>query len=67
MQNAQAMIGGMYQWQPGQDINVVLDRDGKEIIIETVLTQSFTMSNKLVESENATAIQIETRQSWLKG
>jgi predicted metalloprotease with PDZ domain len=67
MQNAQAMIGGMYQWQPGQDINVVLDRDGKEMIIETVLTQSFTMSNKLVESENATAIQIETRQSWLKG
>ncbi|WP_028871283.1 peptidase M61 [Psychroserpens burtonensis] len=67
MQNAQAMIGGMYQWQPGQEINVVLDRDGKEIIIKTALTQSFTMAKKLVESENATAKQIETRKAWLKG
>jgi predicted metalloprotease with PDZ domain len=65
--NARAMIGGMYQWKPGQGINVVLNRDGKEIVIEAILTQSYTMAEKLEEVENATAKQIEIRNAWLKG
>ncbi|WP_040278570.1 M61 family metallopeptidase [Psychroserpens damuponensis] len=65
--NAQAVIGAMYQWAPGQDITVVLDRDGSEVVIETTLTQAYTMVVKLVEMENATAKQIELRKAWLKG
>nr|WP_321223868.1 peptidase M61 [uncultured Psychroserpens sp.] len=65
--NAQAMIGSMYQWKPGQGINVVLEREGKEIVIEAVLTQSYTMAKKIVEAETATAKQIEIRKAWLKG
>jgi predicted metalloprotease with PDZ domain len=67
MQNAQAMLGAMYQWQPGQDINVVIDRDGKDVIIKTALTKSYTMAEKLTEKENTTAKQIELRKAWLKG
>jgi hypothetical protein len=57
----------MYQWQPGQDINVVLDRDGKDVIVKTTLTQSYITVNKLVENENATDAQVELRKAWLKG
>ncbi|MEM5566239.1 peptidase M61 [Psychroserpens sp. AS72] len=65
--NAQAMLGAMYQWEPGQEINVVLDRDGKDIVVITTLTQSYTMVIKLVEADNATAKQEELRKAWLKG
>ncbi len=67
MVNAQAMIGAMYQWQPGQEINVLLDRDGKEVVVKTALTQSYTTAKKLVEMEDATPKQIEVRKAWLKG
>mgnify|MGYP000683642349 CR=1 FL=1 len=67
MQNAQAMLGAMYQWKPGQGINVVLDRDGKEVVIEAILTQSYTMAKKLVEAEGATTKQVDVRNAWLKG
>ncbi|WP_081820726.1 peptidase M61 [Sediminibacter sp. Hel_I_10] len=67
LQNAQAMIGGMFQWQEGQDIDVKLERDGKEVIVKTKLTPSFTTSKVLAEDENATEKQIETRKAWLKG
>nr|WP_321243212.1 peptidase M61 [uncultured Psychroserpens sp.] len=67
MQNAQAMLGAMYQWQPGQDIYVVLERAGKDVVIKTALTKSYTMAEKLAEKENATAKQVELRNAWLKG
>nr|WP_321225896.1 peptidase M61 [uncultured Psychroserpens sp.] len=65
--NAQAMLGAMYQWEPGQEINVVLDRDGKDVVVKTTLTQSYTTVNKLVEKENATDAQVKLRKAWLKG
>jgi predicted metalloprotease with PDZ domain len=67
MQNAQAMLGAMYQWKVGQDIKVVLDRDGKEVLVEAALTQAYTTANKLIEDESASAEQIATRKAWLKG
>ncbi len=67
LQNAQAMIGGMYQWKADDDIDVLLERDGKEVVIKTKLTPTFTTSETLIEDENATAEQIETRNAWLKG
>ncbi|OUS01100.1 peptidase M61 [Flavobacteriales bacterium 33_180_T64] len=66
MENAQAMLGGMFQWKEGDAINVVLERDGKEVVVETKLTPAFTTAKKLMENENATAKQIATRKAWLK-
>ncbi len=54
LQNAQAMIGGMYQWKEGDDIDVLLERDEKEVTIKTKLTPTFTTSKTLAEDENAT-------------
>jgi len=67
MASAQQIIGGMYAWQPGKEIHVVLERDGKEVIIKTVLTESFTTGKKLQPKADATAAQNALRNAWLKG
>jgi predicted metalloprotease with PDZ domain len=64
---AQQILTAMYMWQPGTDINVVLDRKGEEIVIKTKLTQSYTNGTKLVEDANATEAQKAVRQAWIKG
>lgn len=65
MVNARAIIGGMYGWKVGDDIDVVLDRNGKEIIVKTKLTQPYTTKEDIVENKNATATQIMIRKAWL--
>ncbi|MEM6516654.1 MAG: peptidase M61 [Bacteroidota bacterium] len=65
LQNANAEIGAMYQWQPGQEIDVLLERNGEDVIVKTKLTPTFTTSKKLVEAEDATDKQIVTRKAWL--
>ena len=67
MSTAQEIITGMYMWQPGKEIEVKLDREGKEIVIKTTLTQSFTTGSKLQEKTNATDVQKALREAWLKG
>ena len=67
LQNAQQVIGGMYQWQAGQDVEVKLERDGSEVVIKTKLTPTFTTGETIVEIENATPKQIKLRNAWLKG
>ncbi|WP_299225956.1 peptidase M61 [uncultured Psychroserpens sp.] len=66
MQNARAILGQMYQWKPGQEVEVVLDRNGKEVILKKELTPTFTAIKTISENENATASQIATRKAWLK-
>ena len=67
MQNAQAMLGAMYQWKEGDDIKVVLERDGKEVVVETKLVPTFTTTRSIIEDENATDAQKKIRNAWLKG
>ena len=65
--NAQQVIGGMVSWQPGQDIELELERDGESVLIKTELTKATAMSTGLLEDENATKEQIDLRNAWLKG
>ncbi len=65
--NAQQIIGGMFQWQPGQDLEMTLERNGEPVTIKTKLTQAYAMSESIVEDDNATDAQIATRNAWLKG
>lgn len=67
LQNAQVLIGGMYQWQPGQDYELKIERVGKEMLFKGKLEQAYTTSENLMEDENATPKQIATRKAWLKG
>ena len=41
-ENNQQVFTDMFMWSPGTEIKVVLERDGKEFVIEKALTQSFT-------------------------
>jgi predicted metalloprotease with PDZ domain len=65
LQNAQQIIGGMYGWQPGQEVSLVLLRNGEEIELNTTLEEAKAVVEILKEDENATAEQIETRKAWL--
>ena len=66
-QTAQEIFGKMYEWEPGTEVEVKLDRGGKEVIIKKALTQSYTKGKSLGEKENITAKQKELKRVWLKG
>jgi len=63
--NARMIVMQMYRSKVGDDIHVVLDRNGEEVIVETKLAQAYTTTIEIVEDENATPNQIELRKNWL--
>ena len=67
MANAQQMLTEVFMWKPGRDVDVVLDRKGKEVIVKTTLTQSYTTGSSLAVDPNATPKQNTLREAWLKG
>ena len=67
LQNANEILQEVFFWKPGQDILVVLDRQGEEIIIDTTTTQGYTLGKGLIEKSDATEAQIVLREAWLKG
>jgi len=67
MQNANQMFQKVYSWQPGKDIKVKLERNGKEILIDTTLTQSYTTGKSLKSKENVPDEQLKLRNAWLRG
>jgi len=67
MQNANDLLQKMFAWTPGTDINVTLNRDGKDIEINTKTTKSYTMGNGVFEKKDVTEAQKTLREAWLKG
>ncbi|WP_157208734.1 M61 family metallopeptidase [Mariniflexile maritimum] len=67
IQNANQVLQEVYMWKPGKDIEVLLDRNGKEVIIKTKTTPSYTMGEGILEQPNATEAQKNIREAWLKG
>ena len=66
-QNEQQIFTEVYMWQPGTNIEVKLDREGQEIMIKTVTTQSYAKGQKLLVDESASTKQNQLRNVWLKG
>jgi len=67
LQNANTIFQEVFMWTEGKVINVKLERDGKEIIIDTETSQPYTMGKTLMPNPNATEKQINLRRAWLKG
>ncbi|MGJ5640726.1 peptidase M61 [Formosa sp. S-31] len=67
MTNANNMLQKMFMWQPGQDIDVKLLRNGEVVEVKTKLTPSYTSGEVLKANPNATAKEVELRKAWLKG
>ena len=67
LQNIDEVFGKVFEWQPGDEIEVKLNRQGEEVIIKTTLTQSYIKGEKLQPKGNATVKQIKLRKAWIKG
>lgn len=67
LQTANQVFQKVFIWQPGTAIEVVLDRDGEEVVIKTNVETSYTIGRTLVPNPNATDAQIALRNAWLKG
>ncbi|WP_147677997.1 M61 family metallopeptidase [Algibacter pacificus] len=67
MANANDLLQKMFMWTPGTDINVTLERDGKDIEIKTKTTKSYTTGSGIFVKADATDAQKTLREAWLKG
>jgi len=67
LENINEVFGQVYEWLPGDEIEVKLQRNGEEVIIKTTLTQSYTKGEKLTPNLKATSNQVKLREAWLKG
>ncbi|WP_405293411.1 peptidase M61 [Algibacter sp. Ld11] len=67
MQNANDLLQKMFAWVPGTDISITLQRQGKDIEINTKTTKSYTMGSGIFEKTDATEAQKVLREAWLKG
>jgi len=65
--NAKQVLTDVYMWRPGRAVDVRLNRNGKEIIVKTTLTQSYTSGNNLAVNPESTKSQNALRMAWLKG
>ncbi|WP_445733708.1 M61 family metallopeptidase [Mariniflexile sp.] len=67
MLNANQVLQEVFMWKPGKDVEVKLDRNGKEVVIKTKTTPTYTMGEGIVEKADATPAQKSLRDAWLKG
>ena len=67
LQNANQVLQQVFMWRPGKEVEVVLDRNGEEVVIKTTTTQGYTTGEKIVEKPDATETQKALREAWLRG
>lgn len=67
MANANDILQKMFSWSAGTDINVTLERNGKDVEINTKTTTPYTIGTGIFEKEGATEAQRTLREAWLKG
>ncbi|WP_103068469.1 M61 family metallopeptidase [Aquimarina sediminis] len=67
LQNANNVLGSTFQWKEGDKINVKLNRAGKEVIIDTKVTKSYTKGRKLSVNKTPEKEKTTLREAWLKG
>jgi len=67
LQNANTVLQKVFSWKPGLDVEVVLNREGEDVIIKTKTTKTYTMGKGILPKENATDAQKALRKAWLKG
>ncbi|CAA0250033.1 Probable lipoprotein precursor. Peptidase M61 domain protein [Tenacibaculum maritimum] len=66
-ENVNEVLGKVFTWKPGREVEVKLDRKGKEIVIKTVLTVTYGKKTNLTEDPVASQKQKDLRKVWMKG
>ena len=67
LENIRDMIGVSFSWKPGDAIEVIIERDGKEQTLSGQIGAPVATVNVLSENEAATKEQKALRKAWLKG
>lgn len=67
METAQMILGGMYMWQPGLEIELELVRNAKPFTLKTTLTEAYSSGIKLQSVLSPSQAQLALRKAWLKG
>jgi predicted metalloprotease with PDZ domain len=67
MMTANTIFQKVFMWQPGKEIEMVVNRDGEDVVIKATVATSYTIGKTLVDNPNATEAQIALRKAWLKG
>lgn len=65
--NANELLQQVFLWQPGKEVEVVLERDGEEVLIKTTTTKTYTNGKGIMEKADATDSQKALREAWLRG
>ena len=67
LENAEKIfVEQVARWEPGTEIEVKLERDGKDVVIHATTTPVFDEENVIRPIENPTDKQVQTRNAWLK-
>lgn len=66
VQNVYDLISDSMKWSSGDDLNLTIVRNGKEMKLNTKVTEPMSKGMRLVEEMNADGEQMELRHSWLK-
>lgn len=61
------IIGQSFAWSPEKEINVVVLRNGEQVICQGAVGRPMVSVRTLVQPDNATGDQIKLREAWLKG
>ncbi|MBP2831965.1 peptidase M61 [Aquimarina sp. U1-2] len=66
IQNVNEVLGSTLEWEEGDDLEVKLNRAGKEVVIKTKVKPSYTKGKKLTTIEDPSTKQLALRNAWLK-
>lgn len=67
LDNAQQMIMASFSWKPGDDISMVVIRDGKELTLSGVAKTPTINKSIIVKDSQTTDSQNTLLNSWIKG
>lgn len=67
MANANTILQEVFSWKPGQEVEVILNREGEDFTVKTTVTKTYTNGKGIMEKVDATDAQKTLREAWLKG
>ncbi|WP_340074824.1 peptidase M61 [Leptobacterium sp. I13] len=67
LENIRDMIGTSFAWNPGDEINMVVLRDGEEVSLKGTVSKPTVNVNTLIPAPDATEEQLALRNAWMKG
>ena len=65
LKNINLILTKMYQWKEGEEVSIVIEREGLDIIIKTTSKKTFMKAKNIFEISSPSNFQKNLRNSWL--